>query len=87
MSIQLRKLSLVSAYTCMSVNIRKCCITGALCRSGNALALANITLLASRLQTQFITISSLRAPIPSIGPSDTYCVLGGYGSSSTPLLH
>jgi hypothetical protein len=47
MAIQLRKLSLFSAYTCMTVNIRKCCITGALWRSGNALSLVNITLLAS----------------------------------------
>jgi hypothetical protein len=76
MTIQLQKLSLFSAYTGMTVNIRKCCITGALWRSGNALSLANITLLASRLQTQFITINSNRAPILSIGPSDTYCVLG-----------
>jgi hypothetical protein len=76
MSIQLQKLSLFSAYTCMTVNIRKCCITGALWRSGNALSLANITLLASRLQTQFITINSHHAPIPSIGPSDTSRVLG-----------
>jgi hypothetical protein len=76
MSIQLRKLSLFSAYTCMIVNIRKCCITGALWRSSNALSLANITLLASRLQTQFITINSNRAPIPSMGPLDTYRVLG-----------
>jgi hypothetical protein len=76
MSIQLRKLSLFSAYTVMTVNIRKCCITGALWRSGNALSLANTTLLASRLQTQFITINSNPAPIPSIGPSDTYRVLG-----------
>jgi hypothetical protein len=60
----------------MTVNIRKCCITGALWRSDNALFLANITLLASRLQTQFITINSNHAPIPSIGPSDTYRVLG-----------
>jgi hypothetical protein len=60
----------------MTVNIRKCCIAGALWRSGNALALANITLLASRLQTQFITIKSNCAPIPSIGPSDTCRVLG-----------
>jgi hypothetical protein len=76
MAIQLRILSLFSAYTSMPVNIRKCCITGALWRSGNALSLANITLLASRLQTQFITINSNRAPIPFIGPSDTYGVLG-----------
>jgi hypothetical protein len=76
MSIQLRKLSLFSAYTCMTINIRKCCITGALWRSSNALSLANITLLASPLQTQFIIINSTRAPIPSIGPSDTYRVLG-----------
>jgi hypothetical protein len=45
----LRKLSPLSAYTCMTVIIRKCCITGALWRSGNALYLANIALLASRL--------------------------------------
>jgi hypothetical protein len=76
MSIQLRKLSIFSAYTCMTVNIRKCCITGALGRSSNALSLANITLLESRLQTQFITVNSNPAPIPSIGPSDTYRVLG-----------
>jgi hypothetical protein len=57
MSIQLRKLSLFSAYTSMTVNIQKCCITGALSRSGDALSLANCTLLASRLQTQFITIN------------------------------
>jgi hypothetical protein len=76
MSTQLRKLPLFSAYTGMTVNIRKFCITGALWRSGNALSLANITLLASRLQTQFITIKSSRAPIPSIGRSDTYRVLG-----------
>jgi hypothetical protein len=76
MAIQLRKLSIFSAYTCMTVNIRKCCITGALWRSGNALSIANISLLASRLQSQFITITSDPAPIPSIGPSDTYRVLG-----------
>jgi hypothetical protein len=76
MSIQLRKLSLFSTYTCMTVNIRKCCITGAIWRSGNALSLANITLLASRLQTQISTINSNRALIPFIGPSDTYRVLG-----------
>jgi hypothetical protein len=76
MAIQLRKVSLISAYTGMTVNIRKCCITDALWRSGNALSLANITLLASRLQTQFITINSHDAPIPAIGPTDTYRVLG-----------
>jgi hypothetical protein len=76
MAIQLRKLSLFSAYTCMTVNIRKFCITGALWRSGNALSLANTALLASRLQTQFTTINSAPAPIPSKGPSDTYRVLG-----------
>jgi hypothetical protein len=71
MSIQLRKLSLFSTYIGMTVNIRKCCITGALWRTGNALSLANIALLASRLQAQFITINANHAPIPSIGPSDT----------------
>jgi hypothetical protein len=60
----------------MTVNIRKCCITGALWHTGNALSLANIALLASRLQTQFITVNSVPAPIPSIGPKDTYRVLG-----------
>jgi hypothetical protein len=76
MAIQLRKPSLFSAYTGMTVNIRKCCITGALWRSCNALSLANITLLASRLQTQFITINSNRAHTSSIGLSDTYRALG-----------
>jgi hypothetical protein len=56
MAIQLQKLSLLSAYTGMTVNIRKCCITGALWRTGNAITLANIAILASRLQTQFITV-------------------------------
>jgi hypothetical protein len=76
MAIQLQNLSLFSAYTCTTVNIGNCCITGALWRSGNALSLPNIALLASRLQTQFITINSTPAPISSIGPSDTYRVLG-----------
>jgi hypothetical protein len=76
MAIQLRILSLLSAYTRVTVNIRKCCITGALWRSGNAVSLANIALLASRLKTQFITINSISAPILSIGPSDTNRVLG-----------
>jgi hypothetical protein len=76
MSIQLRKPSLFSAYTCMTVNIQKYCISGALWRSSNALSLANRTLLASRLQTQFITINSRPSHIPSISPSDTYRVLG-----------
>jgi hypothetical protein len=76
MTIQLQKLSLFSAYTGMTVNFRECCITGALWRSGNALSPTNITLLASRLHTQFITVNSVPAPIPSIGPSDTYRVLG-----------
>jgi hypothetical protein len=40
MTIQLRKLSLFSAYTGMAVNFRKCCISGALWLSGNALSLA-----------------------------------------------
>jgi hypothetical protein len=75
MTIQLRKLSLFSAYTGMTVNIRKCCITRALWRTGNALTLANTTLLASRLQTQFISLNSIQAPTPSIGPKDTYRVL------------
>jgi hypothetical protein len=34
MTIHLRKLSLFSAYTVMIVNVRKCCITGSLWRSG-----------------------------------------------------
>jgi hypothetical protein len=76
MAIQLRKLSLFSAYTGITVNIRKFCITGALWRAGNALSLANIALLASHLQTQFITINSIPTPIPYTGPTDTYRVLG-----------
>jgi hypothetical protein len=76
MSVHLRKLSVFSAYTCITVNIQKCCITGALWRSGNALSLANCTLLASRLQTQFININFRPSRITSIGPSDTHRVLG-----------
>jgi hypothetical protein len=72
LTIQLRKLSLFSDYTGMTVNVCKCCVSGALWRSGNAFSLANRTLLASRLQKQFITRNSR----PSIGPSDTYRVLG-----------
>jgi hypothetical protein len=60
----------------MNVNVRKCCITGALWRSGNALSPANRTLSASRLRKQIVTINSRSSPIPSIGPSDTYRVLG-----------
>jgi hypothetical protein len=87
-SIQLRNLSLFSAYTCMTVNIRKCCITGALWRSRNARSLACITLLASRLQLLYITINSNCAPIPSIGPSNTYRVPGvGVNTSLTFAKH
>jgi hypothetical protein len=68
MTTQLQKLSLSSAYTCMTVNVQKCCITGALWRSGNALSLANRKLLASRLQNHFVTINSHFSPIPSIRP-------------------
>jgi hypothetical protein len=84
MTVQLRKLSLFCAYTSMTVNVRKCCITGALWHSCNALSLANRTLLASRLQTHFITINSRPSPIPSIGPSDTYRVLGVELNTSSP---
>jgi hypothetical protein len=76
MTMKLRKLSLINAYIGMTVNVRKCCITGALWRSGNALSPANRTLLASRLQKQVINIDSRPSSIPSIGPSDTCRVLG-----------
>jgi hypothetical protein len=65
----------------MIVNVRKSCITGALWRSGDALSPANRTLLAYRLQKQFITIDTRPYHIPSIGPSDTYECLA---SNSTP---
>jgi hypothetical protein len=58
MTIQLQKLSLFSAYTCMTVNVRKCCITGTLWSKGNALSLANRTFLAPRLQSHFVTINT-----------------------------
>jgi hypothetical protein len=32
LTIHLRRLSLFSAYTCMTVNVRKCCVSGALLR-------------------------------------------------------
>jgi hypothetical protein len=76
MTIQLRKLSRFSAYNGMNVNVQKCCITGALWGSSNALSLANRTLIAFRLKQHFITIDSHSSPIPSIGPSDTYRVFG-----------
>jgi hypothetical protein len=60
----------------MIVNVIKCFITGALWRSCSALSLANRTLLVSRLQNHFVTINPHTSPIPSIGPSDTYRVLG-----------
>jgi hypothetical protein len=76
MAIQLRKLSLFSAYTGMTVNIRKCCITGALWRSSNALSLANTALLASRLQTQFITINSIPAQGSNLTPPSPSLSIG-----------
>jgi hypothetical protein len=82
LTIQLQKLSLFSAYTCMIVNVQKCCITGALWRSGKALSIANRKLLASRLQNHFVAINSHTSPISSIGPSDTYRVLGAELSTS-----
>jgi hypothetical protein len=50
MTIQLQKLFLFNAYTGMTVNVQKYCITGALWHSSNALFPANCTLLACRLQ-------------------------------------
>jgi hypothetical protein len=76
MTLQLRKLSLFSAFTGMNVNVQKCFITGALCHSGNAFSPANCTLLASHIQKHFITIDSHSSPIPFNGPSDIYRVLG-----------
>jgi hypothetical protein len=57
-------------------NVRKCCITSALCSKGNALSLANRTLLASRLPNHFVTINTHNSPISSTGPSESYRVLG-----------
>jgi hypothetical protein len=76
MTIDLQNLSLFSAYTRINVNVRKCYSTGKLRRLGNALSLSNHTLLASRLQHHFVTISTHTSTLPSIGPSDTYRVLG-----------
>jgi hypothetical protein len=76
MTIQIQKLALFSSFTCMTATVRKCCITGALSRSGNALSLANRTLPACRIQKQLVIINSSSSPVPSIGPSDTYRVLG-----------
>jgi hypothetical protein len=60
----------------MTVNIQKCYITEALRRPGNALSLANRTLLVSRMQNHFVAINSHIYPFPSIGPSDTYRLPG-----------
>jgi hypothetical protein len=76
MTIQLQKLSIFRMNTSVIVNVRKCCITGALWRRSNALSLANRTLLASHLQNHFVIIKAHYSPIPSISPSDSYRVLG-----------
>jgi hypothetical protein len=49
MTIQLKKLYLFNVYRGVTVNVRKCCIAGALWSKGSTLFLANLTLLASRL--------------------------------------
>jgi hypothetical protein len=59
----------------MVVNVRKWCITGALWSTGNALSLANRTLLATRLQNHFVTVNMYNSPIPSIDPTESYRVL------------
>jgi hypothetical protein len=76
MAIQFQKLSLFSAYTGMTVNVRKYSITGALWSKGNALSLSNRILLTSRLHKHFITFNTLNSPIPSIDPLETYRVHG-----------
>jgi hypothetical protein len=76
MTIPLMKPPRFSAYICMAVNVRKCCITGALWSKGNALSLANPTLHASRMQKHDVTINTCNSPIPSIDPSESYRVLG-----------
>jgi hypothetical protein len=59
----------------MIVNVRKCCITGALWIKENDLSLANRTLLASRLQKHFVPINTHISPILSIDPSESYHIL------------
>jgi hypothetical protein len=63
----------------MTVNVRKCCITGALRSQGNPLSLPNRTLLASRLQKHIVTINTYNSPIPSIDHLSNY----GLGVSRT----
>jgi hypothetical protein len=60
----------------MTVNVRKCCITGALWSKGNALSVTNRTLLASRVQHHFVNVNKLNSHLPSIDPSETYRVIG-----------
>jgi hypothetical protein len=76
MTTQLRKLSLFSAYTFMTVNVRKCCITGALWSKCNALSIANRTLHVSHLQNHFVTANTHNSLSPTIDPSESYRVLG-----------
>jgi hypothetical protein len=76
MTVKLEKLSIFSACTGMTVNVRYCCITGALWSKGNALSPSNRTLFAFRLQKHFVTINTLDSPIPSINPSESSRVLG-----------
>jgi hypothetical protein len=76
MSIQLLYLSLFSECTGMTVNAQTWCITCAPLSKGNALSPANRSLLATRLHHQHVYVHRSNSPIPSIGPSETYPVLG-----------
>jgi hypothetical protein len=76
MTIQLNKLSLFNACTCMFANVRKCSVTYAMWNKCNACSLANPTLLASCLENHFVTVNTVKSPLPSIGPTESYRVLG-----------
>jgi hypothetical protein len=65
-----------SEYTGMTVNVQKCCITCALLSKGNALSPPKRSHLAPRIQDQHVSVNGSNSPIPSIGPSDTYRILG-----------
>jgi hypothetical protein len=68
--IQLRKLSLFSAYTCLEVNASKCSTSGALWRIGNVVSLANMTTLLHQLHTLTIEVNKVHTPSqPSLLPN------------------
>jgi hypothetical protein len=69
LKIQLRKLSLFTAYTCLEVNAKKCSTTGALLRKGNTITSANTTHMLHQLTTLTIEVKQVRTLLSPLSPS------------------